>query len=175
MYHDAVVDLPERPSPDGGEERGKPDIEAEEDGLEEVAVDWSDWDAPEEDLENSIATEQSKASEISSNIINDSQSGTVAEPSSEVVDDSNSGSKESRSSKEKSKASQAEEEEDFFKDMEPVISKTQILRIEAPESSKQASLSLNAFSKVPLDSTADIEGSGWEDDLEWGDEELEIS
>ncbi|XP_046403156.1 protein-associating with the carboxyl-terminal domain of ezrin [Ischnura elegans] len=168
----ALAELPERPSPDGGEEGVKVDME-KDDVVEDVVVDWSDWDAPEEDLDSPNAAEDppSQADEVAfSEVV---QSTAVVVSSSNSTE-SNTSSKDSHARKDRSK-SVCSEEEDFFKDMEPVISKTQILRIEARDSSQSSLKSSNAITSLSFNSAMDTgEGSGWGEDLEWGDEELEI-
>ncbi|XP_071443756.1 protein-associating with the carboxyl-terminal domain of ezrin [Hetaerina americana] len=165
----ALSELPERPSPDGGEEGEKVDVE-KEDGVEDVVVDWSDWDAPEEELESQNTAEDTPSHAEEVTITEVEQSPPVLELSNKFPENSTT-SKESNLRTDKSK-SVSGEEEDFFKDMEPVISKTQILRIEAPNSSLSSS---NAITSLSFNSVMDTgEGSGWGEDLEWGDEELDI-
>ncbi|XP_048513943.1 protein-associating with the carboxyl-terminal domain of ezrin isoform X2 [Athalia rosae] len=169
----SVLELPERPSPDGGEDQIDLDpILPEEEG------NWSDWDAqdsaqpgtksPElrlpndvqESIERVIPDAGALHSEGSSNTLKDETSKYSKKPIiSDILELDIKNSKPMRMSK---------EEIDFFEDMEPVIKKTQILHIQ------EATTTRSMFDVKAANASVDeaAEDNGWGDDLnDWGADE----
>ncbi|XP_046742704.1 protein-associating with the carboxyl-terminal domain of ezrin [Diprion similis] len=170
----AVLELPERPSPDGGEDRNDLNSTShDEDG------NWSDWDAQEsanpganpselrvaEDDENPLETTTQEATRAHSK---DSASVRAETPKyskkSMISDISELDIKNSKP------MHIPKEEIDFFTDMEPVIKKTQVLHID-----ESAAVASNSMFDVKAVEVALDEGNGddgWGDDLnDWGAED----
>ncbi|KAG7197755.1 hypothetical protein KM043_001579 [Ampulex compressa] len=180
----AAGHLPERPSPDGGEDRGESNFpSAEEEGT------WSDWDAqePSGDARNpaSQSPEHSRCSketlpaissnstssigsastrlEVSSNVSEPTEAKFLKRP--EISDISELDVKNSRS------MISAKEEYDFFTDMEPVIKKTQILHVQQTQTVPKSIFDVK-ISNAKLDNVEETDG--WDLDLsDWGSTELQ--
>lgn len=168
-----VLELPERPSPDGGEDRTDlTSIAPEEEG------NWSDWDAQESSI---VGTEinELRAPEESPEYL----ATIIGDPTTQSEDLSTVSKTETPKYLKKSVISDiseldiknskpmkiSKEEIDFFTDMEPVIKKTQILHIE-----EAATVSKSMFDVKAVNVAVDEEegDDGWGEDLnEWGAED----
>ncbi|XP_073993884.1 protein-associating with the carboxyl-terminal domain of ezrin isoform X2 [Rhodnius prolixus] len=156
----AEMFLKERPSPDGGEAQSvaTPVEEAEQ---------WDSWETPnnpsseniphvaEEPVEHTNASENKYLKENS--VVQDSAKSVTAKQLADldVLD-----------VKSQPISAAVNPEEDFFRDMEPVICKTHVVHISDP----QTSISERKLSKFEV--TDEIIGSvdeGWGDELEWAD------
>lgn len=169
------VNLPERPSPDGGEDRQDTNFT-----FTEEECTWSDWDAQETSTEaqsHAIQNESKvqRLDEVDETSITDHPASTTARPessakaagkSSETIlprrptppDISELDIKNSRS------IDSRREEFDFFLDMEPVIKKTQVLHVEEEQTTK--SIFEVKLSNNVIDGVEDTEeNSGWGEDL----------
>lgn len=147
-----AADLPERPSPDGGEDH----IPTSDDETEP----WSDWDVPDNTVDSFVDGDAHEPS-ISQDHVKVDTAPVVQElPDISQLDIKNSVSN-----------MKSHDEFDFFQDMEPVISKTHILQID--EQGKDGSGAVDVSSKHCFDvnyTAGESEGEGWRDDLEdWGD------
>ncbi|KAJ9574033.1 hypothetical protein L9F63_008559 [Diploptera punctata] len=141
------VELPERPSPDGGE-----DHEPTSDDETEA---WSDWDNTQQ--ARTVVLDGLARSESESNVDSLADDEPVAVPT-ELPDISQLDIKSSSSS---SISRKVQEEFDYFQDMEPVISKTHVVQIDTQDLK---------FGVSYVSGDVDGEGEGWGDDLEdWGD------
>ncbi|CAL7948094.1 unnamed protein product [Xylocopa violacea] len=169
---DKAINLPERPSPDGGEDKkeiGTSIIEEE--------YTWSDWDMQEtgdtnlQNLKSPDKPSQSQSDDISTSITTDSVPSTDKIKSIEsrftkklavLSDISELDIKNSKSS------NTLKEEYDFFTDMEPVIKKTQVLHVQQPQT-----LSNSVFDiKTQVGLETSEENNGWDEDLsDWGTED----
>ncbi|PNF33237.1 hypothetical protein B7P43_G10609 [Cryptotermes secundus] len=147
-----AADLPERPSPDGGEDH----IPTSDDETEP----WSDWDVPDNTVASSVDGDAHEPS-----ISQDQVKVDTAPVVQELPDISQLDIKNSVSSV------KSHDEFDFFQDMEPVISKTHILQI--VEEGTDGSGAIEISSKHCFDvnyTVGESEPEGWGEDLEdWGD------
>ncbi|XP_015595232.1 protein-associating with the carboxyl-terminal domain of ezrin [Cephus cinctus] len=166
-----ILDLPERPSPDGGEDG----IESKSIFAEEEST-WSDWETQEVSntdintselaLENTEIVEELQLQvnvQASENSISLSKTDKQNYTKKLIISDiSELDIKHSKS------VQPMKDEFDFFTDMEPVIQKTQVLHIE------DVSITKNLFDMKTFNGTgeADVDDEGWGDDLnDWGAEE----
>ncbi|CAB0037882.1 unnamed protein product [Trichogramma brassicae] len=165
--------LPERPSPDGGED--KEDIIL---GISEEE-NWSDWEVSESEANGTPEPEVPLQSEqVPDEIILQEQLAKLEEPPKVsitpkyerkiVIQDINE--LDIKNSKTISNDKKNDEEFDFFQDMEPVIEKTQVVHIE--EKPKEKSDTPHNFT-MNIDAVATDEGDGWDDENGWDDEEKE--
>lgn len=161
-------DLPERPSPDGGEAE---ETTASDKGDEEA---WSDWDVSDtlgsnvDNLIDSAETQDDVGIESNAGNIHDVDSETsgFGLPDIMVLDIKNLASSTSK------------EEYDFFQDMEPIISKPQVVQVDhldhhddKESDDRNTSVTMNNGSLFDVTS-AGAEGDAWDDDLgDWGIEE----
>lgn len=171
-----IIDLPERPSPDGGED--KKEITS---SIIEEEYTWSDWDVQETgDIlkilqpPNKISQSQSKSNDISipnstlkitDVVLNKNKNKTtelkLTKKSSILSDISELDIKNSKL------IDTIKEEYNYFTDMEPVIKKTQILHIQQPQIKK------SVFDVTVLNESGTVEeNNGWEEDLsDWETED----
>lgn len=177
-----LVDLPERPSPDGGEDR----IDSNAIYTEEEAT-WSDWDAHETTGNGKIANGTFETSQVLVESV-----GKLNSKADEETVISPSPVKQSKYSKKSiisditeldikhSKPLKSDSTEiDFFTDMQPVIQKTQLVHIDENEeksSNKCDGKSISKFDVKVVEQGDDTEDNGWGDDLnDWGtDERLQL-
>ena len=162
--------LPERPSPDGGEDRTEVNFTFSEE------ENWSDWEAHDTEDNSTDSALKDKLDESTDAIVIEEELMTVTPltlPSSTALAKKYPNKKPVISDiseldiKHSKSMTETAEEIDFFTDMEPVIQKTQILHVEEvrlPEANN-ASFTSNL---VPTATEAD--GDGWgDDDLDnWG-------
>lgn len=171
------IDLPERPSPDGGED--KKDITS---SIIEEEYTWSDWDVQETgDIlkilqpSKKISQFQSKSNDISipnstlkittDVVLNKNKNKTtelkLTKKSSILSDISELDIKNSKL------IDSIKEEYNYFTDMEPVIKKTQILHVQQPQIIK------SVFDVTILNELGTVEeNNGWEEDLsDWETED----
>nr|XP_012152208.1 PREDICTED: protein-associating with the carboxyl-terminal domain of ezrin isoform X4 [Megachile rotundata] len=173
------VNLPERPSPDGGEDK-KEVISS----ITEEEYTWSDWDLQ----ENAASDPHLLISRFSETICQ--SNGVLVSHSTSEVEDSllNTNTTEmieSKATKQKldvlsdiseldiknSKLSNCSKDEyDYFTDMEPVIKKTQVLHVLEPQILSKSVFDMKASNEVET-----TDGSnGWDEDLsDWGTEDGE--
>lgn len=165
-----IIDLPERPSPDGGED--KKEITS---SIIEEEYTWSDWDIQETgDIlkilqpSKKISQSQSKSNDISipnstlkittDMVLNKNKNKTtelkLTKKSSILSDISELDIKNSKL------IDSIKEEYNYFTDMEPVIKKTQILHVQQPQIIK------SVFDVTVLNELGTVEeNNGWEEDL----------
>lgn len=172
-----VMELPERPSPDGGEDR----IESVLTYTEEEST-WSDWETQELALpkanDNSLETVLAEDIELE---LNDTR--LVSLPIQHRASSQSSHDKDEKSLMYKkkliisdiseldikhSKSIQSTKEEfDFFTDMEPVIEKPRVLHVE--EVSSKSAKSVFDVETMNDGAGDDNDDDGWNDDLnDWG-------
>ncbi|XP_066993619.1 protein-associating with the carboxyl-terminal domain of ezrin [Anabrus simplex] len=156
------VDLPERPSPDGGE-----DHTATSDEETEA---WSDWDVAENNSneESPVNIEMpSPSSEPQQSQTNSTTTTPTSGTAPQHLPDISS-----LDIKNISNSSINKDEFDFFQDMEPVISKPPILHIEDQNpniTSPTKRKNIFEVNSLTSDSWEETEGEAWGDDLvEWG-------
>lgn len=172
-----IIDLPERPSPDGGED--KKEITS---SIIEEEYTWSDWDIQETgDIlkilqpSKKISQSQSKSNDISipnstlkittDMVLNKNKNKTtelkLTKKSSILSDISELDIKNSKL------IDSIKEEYNYFTDMEPVIKKTQILHVQQPQIIK------SVFDVTVLNELGTVEeNNGWEEDLsDWETED----
>ncbi|XP_008553479.1 protein-associating with the carboxyl-terminal domain of ezrin [Microplitis demolitor] len=174
-----VLELPERPSPDGGEDRVESDlILAEEEST------WSDWDAHEVVITKTINTDiPSGQADVDVVQPHDDKSASAG---SEIDDGGKTpGIKKDKFNYNKkniisdireldikhSKTMQqtASEEVDFFTDMEPIIEKQNVIHIEEVKAEK------SVFDVKVNGAQDNGDDDGWGEDLDdWGDNTLEL-
>ncbi|XP_069690134.1 protein-associating with the carboxyl-terminal domain of ezrin [Periplaneta americana] len=147
-----AADLPERPSPDGGEDR----IPTSDDETEA----WSDWDVPDNTVDSLVDDDVPEPVSPQGRVHIEMIPSNKQELDISQLDIKNSVA-----------SITSREEFDFFQDMEPVISKTHILQIDEQELDSSDSIQKISKHKFDVNYTAgDGEGDGWGDDLEdWGD------
>ncbi|PSN49978.1 hypothetical protein C0J52_08755 [Blattella germanica] len=150
------AELPERPSPDGGEDRD-PTSDDETEA-------WSDWDVPDNTVDSLVDDDIPDTTSPQNHV----QADATVSNKPELPDISRLDIKNSVSSM------KAQEEYDFFQDMEPVISKTHILQIneQGPTAGDGDTVLKSSKHSFDVNYTAGDggEGEGWGDDLEdWGE------
>ncbi|XP_006611947.1 uncharacterized protein LOC102672145 isoform X3 [Apis dorsata] len=169
-----IIDLPERPSPDGGED--KKEITS---SIIEKEYTWSDWDVQETgnilkilQPSNKISQFQSKSNDISipnstlkiTDVVLNKNKTTelkLTKKSSILSDISELDIKNSKL------IDSIKEEYNYFTDMEPVIKKTQILHVQQPQIIK------SIFDVTVLNELVE-ENNGWEEDLsDWETEDFQ--
>nr|CAD7426319.1 unnamed protein product [Timema monikensis] len=148
--------LPERPSPDGGEDKTTTTSDEETEA-------WSDWDVPDSNGGVSVGekeevplSKQDSPRHVSSPL----KDSTTTRTSSDQNSLPDITTLDIKMSSPLPTVGKHRDEIDFFQDMEPVISKTSVLRVseETPKSKFDVSL------------VSGGEEEGWDDDLEdWGD------
>nr|CAD7567949.1 unnamed protein product [Timema californicum] len=148
--------LPERPSPDGGEDKTTTTSDEETEA-------WSDWDVPDSNGGGSVGEKEEVP------LSKQDSPGHVSSPLKDSTTTRTSSGQNSlpdittldiKMSSPLPAIGKHRDEIDFFQDMEPVISKTSVLRVseETPKSKFDVSL------------VSGGEEEGWGDDLEdWGD------
>ncbi|XP_076183128.1 protein-associating with the carboxyl-terminal domain of ezrin isoform X2 [Ptiloglossa arizonensis] len=174
-----TVDLPERPSPDGGED--KKEIMS---SITEEEYTWSDWDTQEittGDIHLSIS--QSPDTICQSNGISTVNSTLMHETDSvlnidkvQIIESkfpkksiilSDISELDIKNSK---LTNSIKEEYDFFTDMEPVIKKTQVLHVQQPQTLPKSVFDMKVLTGLE---TTD-ENDGWDEDLsDWGTEDAQ--
>ncbi|XP_012288202.1 protein-associating with the carboxyl-terminal domain of ezrin [Orussus abietinus] len=165
--NNVIFDLPERLSPDGGEDRLESNFAFTED-----ETTWSDWEAQEStnndhDLVKSVLE---KVTESIETPVSESHVSNVDSSNSKDVNDKSKYNKKVLMSdiseldiKHSKQPHQITDEIDFFTDMEPVIQKPQVLCIEEAVSSKSM-FDVNINSTIEED-----QNNGWNEDLnDWG-------
>jgi SCY1-like protein 3 len=162
----ATLCLPERPSPDGGEDKSEVNFSFPEE------ENWSDWDAQETESDSAISSGHGEApvtEEDSPEVVDvvmkplsDSTLAPSAPPP--TLTTSNYAKKPIISDiseldiKHLKPMNESAEDIDFFTDMEPVIRKAQILRLDElkPEAQRVFDVKLEQTS-------AEVDGDGWAD------------
>ncbi|XP_050578151.1 protein-associating with the carboxyl-terminal domain of ezrin isoform X4 [Bombus affinis] len=176
-----VIDLPERPSPDGGED--KKEITS---SIIEEEYTWSDWDIQEtadvhariSQSSDAIFQSQSNFNDIS---ISDSTLRITTDAVLNIDKNKTSELKLTKKSagiisdiseldiKNSKLIDTCKEEYDYFTDMEPVIKKTQILHIQQPQILSKSVFDIKALNGLETSE----ENNGWEEDLsDWGTEDV---
>ncbi|XP_033304908.1 protein-associating with the carboxyl-terminal domain of ezrin isoform X3 [Bombus bifarius] len=176
-----VIDLPERPSPDGGED--KKEITS---SITEEEYTWSDWDIQEtadvhariSQSSDAIFQSQSNSNDIS---ISDSTLRITTDAVLNIDKNKTSELKLTKKSagiisdiseldiKNSKLIDTCKEEYDYFTDMEPVIKKTQILHIQQPQIVSKSVFDIKALNGLETSE----ENNGWEEDLsDWGTEDV---
>lgn len=176
-----VIDLPERPSPDGGEDK-KEIISS----IIEEEYTWSDWDIQEtadvhariSQSSDAIFQSQSNSNDIS---ISDSTLRITTDAVLNIDKNKTSELKLTKKSagiisdiseldiKNSKLIDTCKEEYDYFTDMEPVIKKTQILHIQQPQILSKSVFDIKALNGLETSE----ENNGWEEDLsDWGTEDV---
>ncbi|XP_060812665.1 protein-associating with the carboxyl-terminal domain of ezrin isoform X4 [Bombus pascuorum] len=176
-----VIDLPERPSPDGGED--KKEITS---SIIEEEYTWSDWDIQEtaevhariSQSSDAIFQSQSNSNDIS---IADSTLRITTDAVLNIDKNKTSELKLTKKSagiisdiseldiKNSKLIDTCKEEYDYFTDMEPVIKKTQILHIQQPQILSKSVFDIKALNGLETSE----ENNGWEEDLsDWGTEDV---
>ncbi|XP_033175382.1 protein-associating with the carboxyl-terminal domain of ezrin isoform X2 [Bombus impatiens] len=176
-----VIDLPERPSPDGGED--KKEITS---SITEEEYTWSDWDIQEtadmhariSQSSDAIFQSQSNSNDIS---ISDSTLRITTDAVLNIDKNKTSELKLTKKSagiisdiseldiKNSKLIDTCKEEYDYFTDMEPVIKKTQILHIQQPQILSKSVFDIKALNGLETSE----ENNGWEEDLsDWGTEDV---
>ncbi|XP_076285138.1 protein-associating with the carboxyl-terminal domain of ezrin [Lasioglossum baleicum] len=172
----SIIHLPERPSPDGGEDK-KENISS----ITEEEYTWSDWETQEtstRDAHPQISqscdqTSESNANDVSAvdlvpiidtNPVFDLNKAKAIEskfPKKSIVlcDISELDIKNSKLT------NSIKEEYDFFTDMEPVIKKTQVLHVQQPQLTSKSVFDIKALNELDVSE----ENDGWDEDLsDWG-------
>ncbi|XP_058806176.1 protein-associating with the carboxyl-terminal domain of ezrin [Phymastichus coffea] len=155
--------LPERPSPDGGEDKEEVNFgSAEEEN-------WSDWEATEA---NNLEMTTSNGGETFDTLVieeelakipmSTSMSMTNSYPKKPIIADIS----ELDIKHSKSMNNEVPEEIDFFTDMEPVIQKTQILHVEEALPIQSATTVMTNKLNLAMEST-ETEPDGWGEDDDW--------
>lgn len=169
------INLPERPSPDGGEDKREAGFT-----FTEEECTWSDWEAQETAVENvqddlSQPTTICQPTETALDSALSSTDSSVNVEKNKLVD-SKIAKKQSTLSdiaeldvKNSKSISSAREEFDFFTDMEPVIKKTQVLHVQ--ETPGKSMFDVKTFSNG-------LEGAdencGWDEGLsDWGTDDTQ--
>lgn len=180
---EATVELPERPSPDGGED--KKEIVS---SITEEEYTWSDWDTQEtketngdihgrvsrppqsichsDRMSTANSTSTTEADSVLTNCTDKAQTihSNVLKKSIVLSDISQLDIKNSKFS------DSTKEEYDFFTDMEPVIKKTQILHVQQLQTLQKSVFDV----KVLNGPEGTEENDGWDEDLsEWGTEDAQ--
>ncbi|XP_043577748.1 protein-associating with the carboxyl-terminal domain of ezrin isoform X3 [Bombus pyrosoma] len=176
-----VIDLPERPSPDGGED--KKEITS---SIIEEEYTWPDWDIQETADVHARISQSSDAifqSQSSSNDISilDSTLRITTDAVLNIDKNKTSELKLTKKSagiisdiseldiKNSKLIDTCKEEYDYFTDMEPVIKKTQILHIQQPQILSKSVFDIKALNGLETSE----ENNGWEEDLsDWGTEDV---
>ncbi|XP_054008151.1 protein-associating with the carboxyl-terminal domain of ezrin [Hylaeus anthracinus] len=168
-----TVNLPERPSPDGGED--KKEIMS---SITEEEYTWSDWETQEPATadvhhvsrppnticeSNGISTVNSTLTIETDSVLNIDKAKIIDPkfPKKSIIlsDISELDIKNSKLS------SSVKEEYDFFTDMEPVIKKTQVLHVSQPQTLQKSVFDIKVLTE---------ENDGWDDDLsDWGTEDVQ--
>ncbi|XP_017757308.1 PREDICTED: protein-associating with the carboxyl-terminal domain of ezrin isoform X2 [Eufriesea mexicana] len=172
-----IINLPERPSPDGGED--KKEIAS---SIIEEEYTWSDWDIQETgDVHLRISRPSQSQSPSNDILVSDSTLRITTNTILNIDKDKASESKLIKKSTVLSDISELDiknsklidtlkEEYDYFTDMEPVIKKTQILHVQQAQI-----LSKSVFDiKIPNGLEIVEENNGWDEDLsDWGTEDIQ--
>lgn len=168
-----IAELPERPSPDGGEDV----VLASQ--LDEETDNWSDWDLNESQASYGVEDALDLTLSVPLNTAEgtSSSAGTIlSSPSSVAIavtrpDLPDITSLDIKSSVVPNKKSSVAEEIDFFQDMEPVISKPKLLHLGDWENTENASEISAPISCFDVDLTAGpiSDNGGWGDNEDWGD------
>lgn len=154
-------DLPERPSPDGGEDNSSSttlgEVEVEVDG--EDTENWSDWELSNE----KISPEVSEVIVEKENVIFNNKSEVIPSiPTQQSLPDITTLDIKCNVVNARKDSKVSNSELDFFHDMEPVISKTQVLNINEGKN------------KFDVDDAVD-NCEGWDDTFEdWGSGNEEV-
>ncbi|KAK9296864.1 hypothetical protein QLX08_009261 [Tetragonisca angustula] len=177
-----VIDLPERPSPDGGED--KKEIAS---SIIDEEYTWSDWDIQETGdmhVRVSQSSDPVSQSQSHSNDTSTSDSASRIATDAQLNTDKNKTSKLNSTKKsvailsdiseldiKNSKLIDAcKEEYDYFTDMEPVIKKTQILHVQQPQMLTKSVFEIKVLNGLETSE----ENNGWEEDLsDWGTEDAQ--
>ncbi|XP_031844176.1 protein-associating with the carboxyl-terminal domain of ezrin isoform X2 [Nomia melanderi] len=169
-----IINLPERPSPDGGED--KKEIVS---SITEEEYTWSDWDTQETVtrdtcLNVSEPSDRTRESDDISTVKSSSLIDTnpVLDPNKAKITESKFTKKSivlcdisELDIKNSKLANSTKEEYDFFTDMEPVIKKTQVLHVQQPQIASKSVFDI----KVLTDFDVSEENDGWDEDLsDWG-------
>ncbi|KOC65908.1 Protein-associating with the carboxyl-terminal domain of ezrin [Habropoda laboriosa] len=172
-----TIDLPERPSPDGGEDK-KEMVSS----ITEEEYTWSDWDVQETgDMHFRISRSSDTTSYSNKILISDS---TLTIPTDSAINIEKMKMTESKLIRKSavlsdiseldiknSKLTDSQKEEyDFFTDMEPVIKKTQILHVQQPQALSKSLFDIKILNGLETSE----ENNGWDEDLsDWGSEETQ--
>lgn len=161
------INLPERPSPDGGED--KKEIASL---ITDEEYTWSDWDIQETGDARALRPPETIPcdSDTAPNVVTDSVPNTdktkIETKSRKVTLLSDISELDIKNSK---STDTLKEEYNFFTDMEPVIKKTQILHVQQSEV-----VSNSVFDVKVTNAETGEENNGWEEDLsDWGIEETQ--
>lgn len=170
----SLIELPERPSPDGGEDLA---LTAQ---LDEETDNWSDWDVNESqastgiDESNEMTVHGSLESEVNlaesiSAPLSLSQTSAVITASRNRLPDLTS--LDIKNSIVAPRKQSVPEEIDFFQDMEPVISKPKLLQLDNLESQADTTNTNANLRCFDVDITANglTDGEAWGDNEDWGD------
>lgn len=169
------INLPERPSPDGGEDKQETNFI-----FTEEECTWSDWDAQETSAETQCHIKQNENKTQDLQEVDEKSNVGHSTPTTNRPDGSGKSTTKSTETTiprrhippdiseldiKNSKSIESKREEyDFFLDMEPVIKKTQVLHVseeQTPKSIFDVKLSSNA-----VDGIEDVEeNNGWGEDL----------
>ncbi|XP_043254553.1 protein-associating with the carboxyl-terminal domain of ezrin [Colletes gigas] len=176
-----TVQLPERPSPDGGEDRKE--IMS---SITEEEYTWSDWDTQETTTGDihlcvsrspDIICQSNEISTVDSTLTIETDSDKILNIDKAKIIESKLPKKSIILSdiseldiKNSKLTNSAKEEYDFFTDMEPVIKKTQVLHVQQPQILPKSVFDI----KVLTELEATEENDGWDDDLsDWGTEDAQ--
>lgn len=165
VTEEGEIFLSERPSPDGGE---APTLES---NLTEDEVEpWDTWDStPAQTIPelNDIETKEEMEEEVEAP---DDESKEDVKTSTPVKVVPPSDSLHVYEVKAQVIRKPSVEEVDFFRDMEPVISKTSVLEIAYnPQKDEGTAEQGSGSSKSKFDISTEAEPEGWGDELEWAD------
>lgn len=161
-----MLQLPERPSPDGGEEEIST-TEQDQSAEDDLEI-WSDWEVNEsmnrEPTTELVNSEISVNSEIASDvtIVHSTNSNSDVSVISAVVASKTLPDISELDIKNQKNIQERSDEFDFFQGMEPVIEMTSAVLIEDKNDNDGSKISLN----VSLSESHDVE-EGWGDDLDW--------
>ncbi|KZC07828.1 Protein-associating with the carboxyl-terminal domain of ezrin, partial [Dufourea novaeangliae] len=171
---ESTVDLPERPSPDGGED--KKEIVSL---ITEEEYTWSDWDTQETVPGNIRHHISSSSDTIGESNDTSAVSSTLTVEANSASDVNITNTLDPKFSKKPTILSDiseldiknsklinsTKEEYDFFTDMEPVIKKTQVLHIQQPQTASKSVFDIHVLTGLDMNE----ENSGWDEDLsDWG-------
>ncbi|XP_011500632.1 PREDICTED: protein-associating with the carboxyl-terminal domain of ezrin [Ceratosolen solmsi marchali] len=144
--------LPERPSPDGGEDKSETNFSfAEEEN-------WSDWDAQENESEGAAVTESGELvlTDEYVDVDREDKLTSTRYPKKPIISDISE-----LDIKHLKPMNENAEDIDFFTDMEPVIQKTQTLRLDEADEIETETKKVFNVSLAPT--ATEVEGDGWTD------------
>ncbi|XP_034249177.1 protein-associating with the carboxyl-terminal domain of ezrin [Thrips palmi] len=173
----SLVELPERPSPDGGE-----DLTSAAQ-LDEETDNWSDWDLNdsqasngfEEGAEPSLPIPVSSAATTAVTLAGSLKAPLSLAQSSVILASAKAKlpditSLDIKNSVVPKKKQSAPEEIDFFQDMEPIIAKPKLLHFDDVEDFVETSATkTNSCFDVDVSATTMADNEAWGDNEDWGD------